>query len=221
MRSMTSQIGDYHQRLVDKYGADPAADIDAPRGWRTLVETVFKTLYETDVEAPSKVAQVKEKFGQLRIHLVYDGPSAAHFFKYIAAAEDRALRTCSHCGGPGHMRTEWPIKSQEVVCDACLSHARVLDQLDRRRTELVSAARDWCAKSAKAGHWLKPSEYALHRWRKDGEIKREAMRQAFRLLVSELDLLSVRYRPKQVADFEAYQQLVDKIDVDDILLENL
>ncbi len=214
-------MSDFHKRLVDKYAADPAADISVPRGWRTLVETVFKTLHEGNIYAPSKVRQVKEKLGQLRIHLVYDGPSADRFFRYISAVEDLSLRTCSQCGKPGHMRSDWPLKDPEVVCDECLSHARVIDQLDRRRTELVSAARDWCVKSAKAGHWLKPSEYALHRWRKDGSEKREAMRQAFRLVVRELDLLSVRYRPKQVADFEAYQQLVDKIDVDDILLENL
>lgn len=210
-------MSDFHQRLVDKYGADPAAEIEVPRGWRTLVETIFKTLCEGDIVAPSKVRKANEKFGQLRIHLVYDGPHAERFFQYIAAAEDLALRTCDRCGAPGSARSEWPLKTPKIICDACLSHARVLDQLDRRRTELVSAARDWCAKSAAAGHWLKPSEYAFHRWRKDGELKREAMRHAFRLVVHELDLLSVRYRPKQVADFEAYQQLVDKIDVDEII----
>ncbi len=210
-------MSDFHKRLVDKYGCNPDSDIDVPRGWRTLVETVFKTLQELDASAPSKVRRVKEKFGQLRIHLVYDGPSADHFFEYIAATEELALRICDCCGGPGHMRSDWPVKTPEVICDECLSAACVRDQLDRRRTELISAARDWCAKSAAAGHWLKPSEYALHRWRKDGETKREAMRQAFRLVVHELDLLSIKHRPNQVGDYEPYQELVDKIDVDEII----
>ncbi len=208
---------DFHKRLVDKYGADPDAEIDFPRGWRTLVETVFKMLHETDLEAALKVHQVKEKFGHLRIHLEYEGPHADRFFQYVAAAEDRALRICNRCGGPSHMRSDWPLKTTEVMCDTCLSAARVRDQLDRRRTEIVAAVRDWCAKSAAAGNWITTSDYALHRWRKDSEIKRESMNQAFRLVVSELDIMVTKNLKKQVSDFEVYQQLVDKIDIDEII----
>lgn len=58
-----------------------------------------------------RVAQVKEKFGELRVHLTldpnFDGAISAQVNSRVHglldAAEDESRRTCEYCGSPGEL----------------------------------------------------------------------------------------------------------------------
>lgn len=90
------------------YGGDYSPD-----GWAHIVADALTSIAE--IEAASgllaSVAQVKEKFGGLRLYVrardeTTEGQHfAAQLQEIVAAAEQRAARTCQKCGAPGELRS--------------------------------------------------------------------------------------------------------------------
>jgi hypothetical protein len=87
-------------------------------GWLPILEELHPKLLAAD--PGYRVAQVKEKFGGLRVYLSTAEPAAAH--AAINAAEERALRTCEECGAPGRLREGGWVKT---LCD---EHSRTRRQ---------------------------------------------------------------------------------------------
>ncbi len=65
-------------------------------GWYRLLDEAFKALAELD-PLPT-IAQVKEKFGTLRLYISYYSDEAEAI---IQQAEELSARTCEICGEPG------------------------------------------------------------------------------------------------------------------------
>jgi thiamine biosynthesis protein ThiC len=92
-------------------------------GWHPLLERLHAQLL--DVVPGYTVAQVKEKFGGLRVHLDYGDrfestddqrARAAQAETLVEAAEDESERTCEYCGRPGEPRPGGWVKT---MCDGC------------------------------------------------------------------------------------------------------
>jgi len=78
-------------------------------GWYTILAEAFEKLSKLDVT----LFQVKEKFGGLRIYLDDHNKEAD---KIIDEAEEKAWKTCEHCGAPGKQRVGgWIL----TLCDEC------------------------------------------------------------------------------------------------------
>lgn len=81
------------------------------KGWHSLVDEAFDA-----VEAErAQVAQVKEKFGQLRIYL---NSESEELYKKIYEIEERSSTICETCGAPGRIvnRGGW----LRTICKPCL-----------------------------------------------------------------------------------------------------
>ncbi len=80
----------YNKYLIDCF------DFSPPQGWLNIVDTL---LYELVICEPKlSISQVKEKFGQLRVHCNAQSQIA---FGLIEAAEIESNLTCQVCGEPG------------------------------------------------------------------------------------------------------------------------
>lgn len=68
-------------------------------GWAPLIKEVFSFIEENKIH--SKVIQVKEKWGGLRI---YTDVMHMELDRKIIEAEQRSLSICEVCGSPGNVR---------------------------------------------------------------------------------------------------------------------
>lgn len=85
-------------------------DFSVPEGWRGIVEALCDELAK---EPDCRIAQVKEKFGGLR---VYREGGTAEQTALILAAEDKAAVTCQRCGADGaSLRSGGWL----TLCDGC------------------------------------------------------------------------------------------------------
>ncbi|KAK0460519.1 uncharacterized protein EV420DRAFT_213706 [Desarmillaria tabescens] len=66
------------------------------RGWEGLIRQICEKLKETDVI----FTQIKEKYGELRIS-VENGDE--EIWKYLLEMEEKAMKICEECGGPGNL----------------------------------------------------------------------------------------------------------------------
>ena len=67
--------------------------------------------FERETGRQFEVLQVKEKFGELRIHVNHANDAIR---ERIEAAKEEAYRTCEVCGQPGRLREDGRIKT---LCD--------------------------------------------------------------------------------------------------------
>jgi hypothetical protein len=85
-------------------------------GWHPLLQQLH-----TDIAALDpgyKVAQVKEKFGGLRVYLTaYRHPDINTL---IHAAEAQSQETCEGCGAPGRIRNRVNRVWLQCLCDVCV-----------------------------------------------------------------------------------------------------
>lgn len=103
----------------DLYG-DPAKTcmafgIECSDGWYNLIEKVCEDIAATNPPEEFRFAQIKEKFGELRI---YADHGTEAIYKLLDAAERESGKVCESCGsrenvttvGPGWIRT---------LCQSC------------------------------------------------------------------------------------------------------
>lgn len=64
-------------------------------GWKPILEKLFEDLFAAGWDG--ELAQVKEKFGLLRVYL---GEYKPGFTKIVDVAENESRRTCEKCGQP-------------------------------------------------------------------------------------------------------------------------
>lgn len=85
-------------------------------GWEPLLRRACERLGA--LGGGTVLAQVKEKFGGLRVY-IDGGSDAAH--DIVAAAEEESFRICELCGDPGRVRGGgWLV----TRCDGCMEPRR-------------------------------------------------------------------------------------------------
>jgi hypothetical protein len=86
---------------VDETKCCLAFGFECNAGWHELLDDCFSQLLALNEDI--KIAQVKEKFGALRIYI--DGGSD-EAFAIIDRIEKQSLLVCEICGKPGSLRSE-------------------------------------------------------------------------------------------------------------------
>lgn len=83
--------------LVAKYKLyDVPGGVSVPPGWNLIVDEALEKLSSLPDWENTKVFQIKEKFGTLRIYLENLTPPGSGAI--IKHAEDMAMITCQNCG---------------------------------------------------------------------------------------------------------------------------
>jgi len=85
---------------------------ECPPGWLPILDDL---LVELRRKGCRTVAQVKQKFGGLRVNLPLRASSQAH--AAVEKAVGRAARTCEECGRPGRPREG--LRWVQTLCAAC------------------------------------------------------------------------------------------------------
>lgn len=100
------------------------ADFDLERnhvgkGWQPIIEKLHAELLKID--PGYKVAQIKEKFGELRYYFSFsedaEPEQREQMDKLVADAERQANKTCENCGEPAKTKLHrgWYL----TLCDTC------------------------------------------------------------------------------------------------------
>lgn len=78
--------------------------IECRDGWLVLIDELSEKLQKINVDLaePIKYAQIKEKFGGLRIYVSNFDPLAA---EHLDEAEKKSFTMCEVCGKVGELRT--------------------------------------------------------------------------------------------------------------------
>lgn len=97
------EINDRPQNPFELFG------IECGKGWHPLIKPILEACQELDVE----VAQVKQKFGALRIYL--DG-APSWLLDMCDLAEELSCYRCEECGVEGKPRGNGWIRT---LCDSC------------------------------------------------------------------------------------------------------
>lgn len=83
------------------------------KGWRSILEDLHQELMGIDPNY--QTAQVKEKFGGLRVYLLSEKNDAV--LLAVGKALNKSLTTCENCGEPGSLQIEnyWV----KTLCSSC------------------------------------------------------------------------------------------------------
>lgn len=84
---MRYEVNKIEPQLDVKYGITKAISFDVPDLWYDIVDAAFFALSKLPEWHPDKVAQVKEKFGYLRIYLNDDLGMSEDANKIVSEAE--------------------------------------------------------------------------------------------------------------------------------------
>jgi len=90
-------------------------------GWEPLIRRMSEKLEPFCIGTDLRCAQIKEKFGLLRIYLESSGSIPDEVSAAIADAVAESARTCERCGAPG-----------EPLCPPCRER-ETARQAERRR----------------------------------------------------------------------------------------
>jgi hypothetical protein len=109
-----------------------------PKGWYDLVREVMPLLELSGC----KIAQIKEKFGGLRLY--FDGPEEMdrdtynNIYEKVRAIESRSFKVCEQCSNPGIRRGEgWVV----TLCDPCHEERKERDKREAAEYRARAAAR--------------------------------------------------------------------------------
>lgn len=83
-------------------------------GWHKLLDQLFKDLI--DVGWDRKCAQIKEKFGGLRVYL---GEETQEMSDLVSKAEIEASKTCEDCGSKKSVKAKSPTGWIMTLCSKC------------------------------------------------------------------------------------------------------
>ena len=93
--------------------------IEVGNGWYNLLEECCARIMAAKPSESLQAAQVKEKFGGLRLYLSTAGESDEvnkAIFEAVDAAECASFKTCERCGRPGSPGNgSW----RRTLCDQC------------------------------------------------------------------------------------------------------
>ena len=109
--------------LVNQDGTPYDFTYDVGKGWTEILANAFKQIAEAFDKVGAdfsefSVAQIKEKFGGLRIYTgAIDVSVADQAYKIIDDAETESYVTCEYCGEPGKPRKGGWTKT---LCDDCV-----------------------------------------------------------------------------------------------------
>lgn len=93
-------------------------------GWYDILDEAAAKIMALDKKNPPSVAQIKEKFGQLRIYLVLDHADRADkayskkIYRITDDAEKKSATTCETCGAPG------TVQGKDWLYTSCEEHKR-------------------------------------------------------------------------------------------------
>lgn len=105
--------------LMEKYNSILSCGIECGSGWNSIIDDacrLIKCRIEIKSLSDTKIIQIKEKFGKLRIYIINPDD-------YINGVKDMAShmssKTCDQCGSIGYSRTinRWIT----TVCDVCMA----------------------------------------------------------------------------------------------------
>lgn len=94
--------------------------VECDLGWSRLLESLFEELTYIDKNKSTRITQIKEKFGTLRIYYILTKPVEdvveRLINKCVEAAEHDSNTICEKCGRVGTLKSnEW----HRVTCTAC------------------------------------------------------------------------------------------------------
>jgi len=74
-------------------------------GWSTLIDAIFDKRDELKID--TKIVQVKEKYGGLRVYTgaFYDDAAHDEFDNFLMEMEKKSFTICEDCGKPGQLRS--------------------------------------------------------------------------------------------------------------------
>jgi hypothetical protein len=74
-------------------------------GWSGLIDAIFNKRDELNIN--TKIVQVKEKWGGLRVYTgaFYDDAAHNEFDKFLIEMEKQSFTICETCGNPGKLRS--------------------------------------------------------------------------------------------------------------------
>lgn len=124
-RLVDAEMGpDGEERLRDDMAPFDERGVECGDGWFALIDRVCRACEdEIDVLASQgvtkehwpRVAQIKEKFGSLRLYIKGHVPDEVRE-EILPAARCESRRICAQCGTP---RKPWQIGSPRTLCDSC------------------------------------------------------------------------------------------------------
>lgn len=119
---LTLQLVEKYPKLFIDYGKSPrescmAFGCDCGDGWYNLIDDLCASL---SIYEGVSLAQVKEKFGGLRVYLNilqdYDEETSDRIYNLTDEAETKSYKICELCGQPGILyRNGW----HRTHCSAC------------------------------------------------------------------------------------------------------
>jgi len=119
---------DKFDALVKKYDLQPYCSSGIGDGWIPLVEELIQKLI--DLGWNKKIAQIKEKFGTLRVYL---DDATEEMRELVYKYEAKSAEICELCGKPGIIRGRWWVKCK---CDGCVGMGTVaISNFVRRQTK--------------------------------------------------------------------------------------
>lgn len=130
---MSAFNGEPFQEFLKRHNiSSPPCYSGVGQGWIPILDELVEKL--TKLGWDKQFAQVKEKFGTLRVYLeTYPPEHREEYYALIRDAEERSATVCEDCGKPGKIRRErgW----HRTLCDECNATQ------DERHKE---AMKNWC-----------------------------------------------------------------------------
>lgn len=92
---------------------------ELPRGWKSICHEVMQKVKEHGVRL--KWAQLKEKFGGLRMYEDLEDGQSTEVHDWISEAEKKSFRLCQECGSGGAGTKQRVIRNWRVtLCNHCM-----------------------------------------------------------------------------------------------------
>ncbi len=118
-KELEKKLVDKYPKLFAQYGKNPkdscmAWGCDCDDGWYNILDKLFQIISKYK---KVELAQVKEKFGTLRVYVDAPSEDFNEVHEYINVAEKKSSQTCEICGNPGKRNTEMGFI--KTVCETC------------------------------------------------------------------------------------------------------
>ena len=116
-------IDDKYHWLIDNLDdREPIVQfgIECDIGWTRLLHSLFEELTHIDKTKSTRITQIKEKFGTLRVYYILTHPVDEVVERLIQicinTAEQNSSHVCEKCGHPGTLKSN---ERHRVTCSPC------------------------------------------------------------------------------------------------------